>query len=109
MVNIDINIVNMIMHSTVGSINRITDRVTSPVILTKTTFVIFIKFQITSFRYNTSFSGTDKTQTKNTDPRYKLFKNKSQSYQMCQVHNNNLNYCYFWINNHCNHRKKIVY
>ena len=61
MVNININMVNMVMHSTVGTTNRITDRVTSPVILTKKKFVIFTKFKFTnSFRYNTNFTGTDK-------------------------------------------------
>ena len=40
------------MHATVGAINRIIDRVTSPAMLTKTVFVIFTKFKFTSFRSN---------------------------------------------------------
>ena len=103
--------VNMLMHSTVGTTNRITDQVTFPAMLTKTTFVIFIKFKFTNFpnnfRYNTNFSGTDKTQTKNTDPRHKLFKNKSQGGQTCQLHN--LNHRYFKINHRFKHPKKFGY
>ena len=61
-----------------GTTNRITDGVTSPAIVTKTTLVIFTKFKFTNihnnYRYNTKFSGTDKRQTKYTDPRHKFIK-----------------------------------
>ena len=75
MVNININMVNMAMHSIEKITNRIFGRITSPEILTKSIFV-YTKFKFDNFFNNTNFSDTDQTQTKNTNPNHNFFLEK---------------------------------
>ena len=56
----DINIVNILISSTVGTTGQIIDRVISQVIVTKTIFVR-IKFKFTSISKSIDFPGTDQT------------------------------------------------
>ena len=100
-VNMDINIINIVIYSTERVINRIFGRVTSPEMPTKSTLV-HTKFKFINTFNNTNFSDTDQTQTKDSNFNHKFFKNKSQNYQTCQVHNKNLNNFCFRINSYFN-------
>ena len=55
--NIKIYMVNTVMHSTVGKINRIINQVTSPAMLTKTIFRYFYQIQIYQFPQQYQFFG----------------------------------------------------
>ena len=61
-VNMNINMGNMVMHSTEKVTNQIIGRVTPPEMPTKSVFV-YTRFKCTNFRnnfrYNTNFTGTD--------------------------------------------------
>ena len=102
-VNMDINMVNMVMHSTEKVIKRIIGRVKPPRIPNKLTLV-HTKFKFTSFRNSFNFSDTDQTQTKKTKPNRIFFNDKLQNHQTCQVHN--LNHRYFKTDNRFNYPKK---
>ena len=82
--------------------------ITSSEMPTKLNF-IHTRFKFINFINNTYFLDTDQTQTKNINFNHKFFKNKSQSHQTCQVHNNNLNYFGFRIYSYFNRVKKIGY